>query len=585
MEERSALEPTILEAVRQNWWVVAISAVGAALIGWALAVFVFNDARAVSAVLIEDPNVSNVFETGLRTPPERYLAVQVAILESPELAIAADRLVTLPQSDRLDLRQTLRSRRILSRADTDLIRIEFVHPQGEAAIAYANAYAQAYQEYRQVITRDSFERAIRELDNSIQVVDQELAEINATLEELAAFPGSDQMQGILAQAWTAFLLASGEAADEALSELVAQLQAAQLIQQLEAQSPNWLALTEVRTNELNRRNQMVTRRDQLRVNAELTSTGVIAASAATEAEPAVGAGRLVGFVGLLGLLAGAGLAYGIALRNRRFGHRMDPELALGVPMLAEVPEYDIAEVTDLMPVLYDRTSPAAESYRFAGSAIAARLDRLATERDTPANSVTFTSALIGEGKTVVAINTALSVAARGKAVLLIDADFGDQSLTRILIGEDATRPGITDIFSKPVAIGDVVVPVELTPGSRVDVLPRGTVDTAAIEFFNSAMTTELFQVLRTRYDYVFVDAPPLLQIAYAAAITKLTDAAVTVIPHNGLVSLQEEVLKRLQLVESDLLGYIYNKAPRRSEMQDRRGSMQDILGRGVPTTR
>jgi hypothetical protein len=77
---------------------------------------------------------------------------------------------------------------------------------------------------------------------------------------------------------------------------------------------------------------------------------------------------------------------------------------------------------------------------------------------------------------------------------------------------------------------------------------------------------------------VFIDAPPLMQVAYASVISRLADAVVPVIPHNSTVQGGVELMRRLKLIEATAIGYLYNKAPVRPEMLETGGSMHDILG-------
>ena len=332
---------------------------------------------------------------------------------------------------------------------------------------------------------------------------------------------------------------------------------------------------------MDRRSQLVVRRDQLQVDQALASSGVVAFSPATEAERATSTSRVVGVGAILGALLGVALAYGLALRNRRFGHRSEPELVTNWPMLAEVPRFGGNGPLDLLPVLNDPVSPAAEAFRFASSAIVARMNQAEVQVGQKQQVAAFTSAVVGDGKTVVSMNAGLSAATRGKSVLIVDGDFGDPTLTRLLVGEDAQRVGITNLVESTALLKEMVVPVSLGSGHHVDVLTRGTINIPASDFFSSSETRELFRLLRTRYDYILIDAPPLLQVSYTTNVVALADAIVAVIPHDGRVAVTQEFQNRAQLIDAPVLGYIYNKAPKRSELMEPRGSVSDPLGSGT----
>lgn len=88
----------------------------------------------------------------------------------------------------------------------------------------------------------------------------------------------------------------------------------------------------------------------------------------------------------------------------------------------------------------------------------------------------------------------------------------------------------------------------------------------------------MFQFAASKYDIVFVDAPPLLQVAYASTVASYVDALVVVISHESPVREIEELVKRLELIGTPVLGYLYNRAPLRKDMTAVDGSMLDILG-------
>ncbi len=67
------------------------------------------------------------------------------------------------------------------------------------------------------------------------------------------------------------------------------------------------------------------------------------------------------------------------------------------------------------------------------------------------------------------------------------------------------------------------------------------------------------------YDFVIIDVPPLLQIAYAGTIAGRAGTAVVIVPHGGRVAELEEEKDRLDLSTTAVAGYVYNKAPRRTE--------------------
>ena len=64
-----------------------------------------------------------------------------------------------------------------------------------------------------------------------------------------------------------------------------------------------------------------------------------------------------------------------------------------------------------------------------------------------AKTVMAVSGLVADGKSTVVANTAIAVARSGKRVLVVDADFGNQSVSRLLLGDIRLGPGLTELVA------------------------------------------------------------------------------------------------------------------------------------------
>jgi Mrp family chromosome partitioning ATPase len=114
----------------------------------------------------------------------------------------------------------------------------------------------------------------------------------------------------------------------------------------------------------------------------------------------------------------------------------------------------------------------------------------------------------------------------------------------------------------------------------LDLLSRGGRSASAANILSTREAGVVFEAAAAKYDIVFVDAPPLLQVAYASTIARYVDALVVVVSHGSPIREAEELVKRLQLIGTPVLGYLYNRSPLRKEMTAVDGSMMDILGEG-----
>ncbi len=121
-------------------------------------------------------------------------------------------------------------------------------------------------------------------------------------------------------------------------------------------------------------------------------------------------------------------------------------------------------------------------------------------------SVVITSALPGEGKTVLARSLALVAAEHGQRVLIIDADLRRSSLTGSLHAHDGARLGLYDLLGKRAVLADVVVAEE----HLVDVLPAGRGGDNPVKLLSSPQLGALLRTAGQSYDLIIIDSPPVL---------------------------------------------------------------------------
>jgi capsular exopolysaccharide synthesis family protein len=276
---------------------------------------------------------------------------------------------------------------------------------------------------------------------------------------------------------------------------------------------------------------------------------------------------------VVGLFGGVGLAYLLASRSRVFHDRMEPELILEAPLLADIPDFAQEGLTTLLPVRDEPRSASAEAFRFAAASLELKMNR------QDVKSLAIISPTLGAGKSTVLANIALAAVRQGNKVLLIDADFGNQALTTLLAGDEGTRePGLTDVMSGGLTISQAIRSIEVGPDLLISLLSRGRQPVAAADLLRSEGARTLFTTAKEEYDMVLVDAPPLLQVAYASTIAGLVDAVLVLVAHEGSAAQLEEAYARLGLIGVSSLGYVYNSSPLRREMTVSEGSTADVLG-------
>jgi Mrp family chromosome partitioning ATPase len=569
----------LIAAVRRSPRVVGLFVAGFTIIGLLISSQA-GDWRAEASMVVQDPAATQIFGAGGLTQPARYVASQLAILESTGLAL---RVLDHVDETGMEVDEVLAAREVVALADTDLITVSFTHADRGITVQFANAFIDVYSEDRREAAAASYEASLVELSQTIRQVDEELAAIEFEIISVAAAGDTaSEFTSRLEQSIQAYISEPNPTAEQ-LAAVVAQMEALQLAREVSAQQTELDLLLAERAEMIERRAQLVLRRDQLQIDSALALSGVQSSSPAVAAVPVSSGFQIMALSIVLGAIIGIAVAYARYLRDERFTDRSEPEQSLGVALLGEVPAFDVRDSDDLLPVLEHPASPAAEAFRFVAATFDARIAR--RRFGERAKAVAITSAYLGEGKTIVTANLAIASGLEGKSVLIVDGDFGDPTLSRLLLGDDdkslALTPGITNLLNGESSLRNAVVPIKPRAGLHVDLLTRGNVNVSAPEFLRSPRTVELLEEFRKDYDILLLDCPPLLQVSYATPLIGLADLVVAVIPHGARVSAVRELVDRLHVVEADIVGYIYNQAPLRSEMAQAIGSMKNPLGTPV----
>lgn len=198
---------------------------------------------------------------------------------------------------------------------------------------------------------------------------------------------------------------------------------------------------------------------------------------------------------LLGLGAGIGLAFLLDLTDKRFRYADQITAGLGISILGAVPEIRRAK---------GETPSAEEASQVIEAFRTIRLNLMHTVAREKGFAITITSAMPGDGKSLVSSNLALSFAEAGFRTLLIDGDTRRGELHRTFGVE--RRPGLLDHLAEQVPIADALHP---TNHPRLTVLTGGSRHRNGPELLGSAAMRELVDSLQKEYDVILVDSPPL----------------------------------------------------------------------------
>lgn len=572
-----SLEPTVLGAAWQYRWLVLFIAIGFAGLGWLYGSS--NESfSATATITVKDPRTSGVFDQAFVDPPERYVLSQAEIAGSRTVAKKTVELMNaVDPSLGVTVEDLVTDVSIVAQEDSGKITIGYTADTESTAILVVNSVAEAYQDAAAESSESNFSAALEQLDR--QIIDRQV-EVNDYQQQINDLRNSDPnrlaLQTELDAAIARLLLfkpisinatpEESAASAALLAEIGFQITTLQNALTVDADETAILTLINQQTAERERLSDLQTRRDQLAVDAELASSGVVLYDPAETAKPGSAAVMLaLGLIG--GGILGSTIALLLARRRRRFGSRSEPERVFGVRLLSDVPSFFEERIDTRLPVVEAPASASAESFRFVSAAIALQQERTLSEFGTYAfKTLVVASPSVTEGKTTVTANTAFAAALAGKRVLVVDADLANQELTRMLHGSVPPDHGLTDVLRGVVPLEEAIVSVSMEQTASVDLLSRGNQEGRPSDFMSSERAAALFGHLGELYDLVLIDAPPVLQVAYATTLVRLADRAVIVVSHGQDYHGAEDLKASVDMIGTPMIGYVYNQAPLRREM-------------------
>jgi Mrp family chromosome partitioning ATPase/capsular polysaccharide biosynthesis protein len=322
------------------------------------------------------------------------------------------------------------------------------------------------------------------------------------------------------------------------------------------------AMADVRTK--SERRDLVNQRTQTLVNQQLDlARRPTIAWAAQPQLPINGNSKITGAIGLMiGTVLGAGLAYARALRRRSLGDRFDPAAIYYEPLIVEIPWIlgrklsSRSAAARSLPLATDPQSTRAETLRFAAGyverTLSAHGNRLA---------VAFVSTDTSGARSSVVANLALAVAESGTPVLAVDADYTKSSLTSLLLPGSPPADGFAQVLAGQRSVDDCVQRSPLN--ERLSVLGSGHAETVRPKgAAYSRAVDELIGKAKAAFDLVLIDSPALLRVAEGTELVANSDAAIIVIGSDERVRDHITMAERLDLVKSEVIGYIYQRKRR-----------------------
>ena len=172
-------------------------------------------------------------------------------------------------------------------------------------------------------------------------------------------------------------------------------------------------------------------------------------------------------------------------------------------------------------------------------------------------TILITSSVPEEGKTNVAVNLAMTIAASGKRVVLVDCDLRKATTSRYL-RIPRNHAGLTNVITSKDE-GALAAALVRVKDSGITVLAAGTIPPNPTELLSAPMTEKIFASLQKAFDYVIVDTPPVSLVTDAAVLCRMADGVLLVV-RPGVTTIQSAQLskKNLEAVNAHILGVVMN---------------------------
>lgn len=270
----------------------------------------------------------------------------------------------------------------------------------------------------------------------------------------------------------------------------------------------------------------------------------------------------LGLGALIGLALGIGYAVLRYTLDRRIRSAESVERETGLSVVGAIPdEKSLTDENRLIPFDGGNSASSANAHLHTLSEAVRELrtNIQFMDVDNPPRAIVVTSPLPGEGKSTTAANLAITLAANGERVVLIDGDLRRPMVSTIfgLVGD----AGLTDVLAGRATISDVEQPVGRS--GNLLVVAAGKIPPNPSEVLGSHRMHELIHSL-TDEAIVIIDAPPLIPVTDAAVLANRTDGAILVsrVGRTTFDALRK-AHQNLDRASGRALGVVLNRVPRK----------------------
>jgi capsular exopolysaccharide synthesis family protein len=261
---------------------------------------------------------------------------------------------------------------------------------------------------------------------------------------------------------------------------------------------------------------------------------------------------------LIGILVGLGLGYSFALfRNILDVSVKSPEEleGMGISLIGWVPTF-------MRPSRNGRHAPSEQELILAYNADSAPAEAFRTLRTRlqfsklepePIKLILITSSIPREGKTIISANLAASFSLSHR-VLLLDCDFRKPRLHNIF--NQKRYPGLCDYLFGTVPLEEVI---RETQFENLSLVTCGTIPTNPAELIASKHMQNFLNSIKSKFDYIITDSPPLATVTDAELLSSYADGTVVVsLANKTRLDLLINTIDTLNKINDTFIGVILN---------------------------
>lgn len=224
---------------------------------------------------------------------------------------------------------------------------------------------------------------------------------------------------------------------------------------------------------------------------------------------------------ILGILIWMGLAFLLTMTQNTVRNENDLKKLLNFPCLGALPTTKVVGKDVSCPTVHH------DRGRY-GFSEAVHLLRLHLEKEMKAEKqkvLLISSALPGEGKTTAATNLAISLAQKGKKILLVDCDLRKPSIAKAFGMEN--KEGLTEFLEGKLAAESMIKTSKIA-NLHIIVGGNGQQDNPS-EALSGEKLTRLLEENKEIYDYIILDTPPCGLLSDASELAELAECALMVV--------------------------------------------------------